>query len=157
MVASLLFKKDQRMSMDNKRRPPLPKKPPPGSQEKQAETRPVRVIADISFKDGMFFVSVENISDQPVYQVKIKWEPPFRGLGGVQITSELALFHNIEFLAPHKAITTLLDTSQAYFQRGEPTRLTALVQYLDEQGKPGSHTFQHHLEIYRDLAYLDPN
>ncbi len=136
----------------------LPRK---GSKEKPGPPEdlplPIQVIADIVFTQGLFYVSVENISDQPAYQVSISWKPSFRGLGGTQVTSELPLFKNIEFLAPHKAIKTLLDTSQAYFTRREPTHLEATIQHQDALGRGYRHTIRHNLEIYRDLVYQTPS
>jgi len=131
------------------------------SREKPAPpadlTLPIQVIVDIVFTHGLFYVSAENISDQPAYRVSIKWEPSFHGLGGTQATSDLPLFKNIEFLAPHKAIQTLLDTSRAYFKRGEPTHLEATIQYQDASGRSYCHTIRHNLEIYRDLVYQTPS
>ena len=128
-------------------------KPVSFNKEAPELTPPIQVIVDIVFRHGVFFVSVENISDQPAYRVSIHWETPFRGLGGTQTTSDLPLFKNIDFLAPHKVIETLLDTSQAYFQRREPTHLEATIQHKDAWGQSYCHTIHHNLEIYRDLVY----
>lgn len=113
-----------------------------------------QVIVDVIFKDGLFFIAIENIGDLPVQRVSVQWEPKFRGLGGTQATSEIPLFKNIEFLAPHKSISTLLDSSRDYFQRGEPTRLTAKLKYLAADRKVHTVTITHDLVIYQDLTYL---
>ena len=130
---------------------PLPTKPVPSSP---LEEENPQVIADIIFRDGLFLISIENISDEPVKQVSVHWEPGFRGLGGTQNTSELPLFKNIEFLAPHKSIATMLDSSRAYFQRGEPVRLTARVRYQAADRKIHTAVITHDLSIYQDLTYL---
>lgn len=136
-------------------RPKIPKPLPskPGSPGEQEEDNP-QVIVDVIFKEGLFLLAVENLGDLPAWRVSVQWEPSFRGLGGSQPTSELPLFKNIEFLAPHKTITTLLDTCQAYFQRAEPTRLTARVKYLAADRKYHTATITHDLAIYQDLTYL---
>jgi hypothetical protein len=130
-------------------RKPAPAGPTPG------EGAPPQVIADIEFREGVFTIHVQNISDQPAYQVSVRWTPPFNGLGGTQPTSKLPLFQGIPFLAPHKTISTMLDTSQAYFGRNEPTRLKAEVRYRDEAGRERQAVFEHNLEIYRDVAYIN--
>jgi hypothetical protein len=78
------------------------------------------------------------------------------GLGGTQDTAELPLFKDLPFLAPGRRIQTLLDESQAYFRRGEPTRLQALVKYRDEARQSYQIGIEFNLEIYRDLVYLPP-
>ena len=129
----------------------LSSKPVPASEH---EDENPQVIVDVIFKDGLFVISIENIGDLPVRRVSVQWEPAFRGLGGTQATSEMPLFRNIEFLAPHKSISTLLDSSRAYFQRGEPTRLTARLKYLASDHKIHTATIMHDLVIYQDLTYL---
>lgn len=135
--------------------PARPKKdiPQPKKQLPLPKPNP-QVIVDVIFKDGLFFLSIENISDLPARKVSVKWEPHFRGLGGSQATSELALFQNIEFLAPHKSISTLLDSSRAYFQRGEPTRITAQITYLGSDGRTHTDAITHDLSIYKDLIFI---
>ncbi len=68
--------------------------------------------------------------------------------------NSLALFQNIEFLAPGREIRTLVDTTAAYFARREPTRLTATVSYQTVRGEPRRTTMEHDLGIYREIAYI---
>jgi hypothetical protein len=117
------------------------------------EPRP-DVIVDFVFDHGMLFLSVENIGSQPAQQVRIVFEPSFKGMGGTVSIPDLPLFRNIEFLAPSKAIRTLLDSSGAYFAREEPQRITATIQYHDRSGQAFSSTIVHDLGIYRDISYL---
>ncbi len=112
------------------------------------------VIVDFIFEDGLFFVSVENITNRPALKVHVEFDPKFNGGGGTLGVSELALFQNIEFLAPRKQIATFLDTSSSYFSRGEPTRITAKIRFQDGQGKEYSNTIRHDLEIYRTLVMV---
>jgi hypothetical protein len=102
----------------------------------------------------LFFVSVENISDRPALKVQVEFDPNFKGGGGSLGVSELALFQNVEFLAPRKRIMTFLDTSSSYFSRGEPTRITAKIHFQDSQGKEYSNTVRHDLEIYKTLGMV---
>jgi hypothetical protein len=114
------------------------------------------VIVDVLFEDGLLFLAVQNIGARPAFEVKVRWEPSFRGLGGSQLTSDLPLFKALTFLAPGRCIRTLLDDSQAYFQRDEPTQLAAFISYKDDQRRSYRQTIQHNLEIYRDLVYPLP-
>ena len=65
------------------------------------------------------------------------------------------MFKNIEFLAPHRSIQTFLDSSQAYFDRGEPSQVKAEVAYADGEGHHYGGTIQHDLDIYRDIVYIN--
>ncbi len=117
------------------------------------EPRP-DVIVDFVFEDGMLFVAVQNIGAEPAQRVHTTFEPAFKGLGGTASISELPLFANIEFLAPGRAIRTLLDSSAAYFARREPEQITATISYCDRSGNSFSCAIRHDLAIYRDLAFV---
>lgn len=112
------------------------------------------VIVDFLFEGGILFVAVRNIGSQPAQQVRITFEPAFKGLGGTVSIPALPLFHNIEFLAPDRSIRTLLDSSAAYFARPEPVRITANISFSDRSGHKYSSAILHDLTIYRDLAFV---
>jgi hypothetical protein len=114
------------------------------------------VIVDFVFSNGELYISVRNIGIRPALKVSVKFDKKFRGIEGTQEISQLALFRNIEFLPPGKAITTYLDRSAAYFRRGEPTRLAARLTWLDAGQVKYESTIQHDLEIYRDIGYVTP-
>jgi hypothetical protein len=134
---------------------PGPETNPPNPPFPQAivENTP-EVIVDFVYDEGLFFISVQNISDRPAYKVQVDFEPPFKGLGGSLEASSMPLFRNIEFLAPHKTISTFLDTSTAYFKRGEPTRITARISFRDGKNRPSTLIIQHDLEIYRSIITI---
>ena len=117
------------------------------------EPRP-DVIVDFIFEEGMLFLAVHNIGAHPALQVRVTFDPPFKGLGGAIRIGELPLFRNIEFLAPSRSIRTLLDSSAAYFSRQEPERISATVSYSDRSGQKFTATMFHDLSIYRDLAFI---
>jgi hypothetical protein len=112
------------------------------------------VIVDFIFEAGLFYVAVENISNQPAFKVKVQFDPCFRGLAGTQEVSTLPLFQNIEFLAPRKRIVTFLDSSTAYFGRGEPTRIGVKIGFTGAKGERYRSSLQHDLEIYKTISYV---
>jgi phage tail-like protein len=56
--------------------------------------------------------------------VAVSFDRSFTGLGGAKDVSSLPLFRRIAFLGPDREIATLLDTSESYFRRKQPTRIT---------------------------------
>jgi hypothetical protein len=130
-----------------------PTSPEPPFPQVFVENSP-EVILDFIYDEGLFFISIHNISDRPAYKVNVVFEPPFKGLGGSLEVISMPLFRNIEFLAPHKDIRTFLDTSTAYFSRGEPTRITARISYRDGKNRRYSSTIHHDLEIYRSIVTI---
>jgi hypothetical protein len=121
---------------------------PPDSQRRPD------VLLDVVFEDGLLYLALSNIGDAPAVGVSFELEPRLRGLGGTRDVAELALLRNVEFLAPGREIRTLLDSSAAYFGRGEPTKLVAKGSYRDASGRPYETTIHHDLAIYRELAYV---
>ena len=113
------------------------------------------VILDVVFERGLLFLVVANVGERPAHGVRVKFAERFSGVGGAKRIDRLALFRQLEFLAPRKSIEIFLDRSAAYFARGEPTRLTAAVSWRTTDGERRRTTILHNLEIYRDLGYID--
>ena len=111
------------------------------------------MIVDFVFDDGLLFIAISNLSDKPAYKVSITFDQEIHGLDGKDICA-LPLFRNIEFLAPHKTITTFLDSSGSYFSREEATRISARITYHDLQGTKKVATINHDLEIYREIGFV---
>lgn len=122
----------------------------PGSDSSRPE-----VIVEFLFERGLFSIAVRNIGERPAMNVTVTFDKKIIGLGGTKEISGLSLFRNIEFLGPGREIVTLLDTSSSYFQRKQPTKLSARISYLDLEKKKYETTISHDLEIYRDLSYLE--
>jgi hypothetical protein len=114
------------------------------------------VIVEFLFDRGLLFISVRNIGARPATKVAVKFDKKIIGLGGTKEISALALFRNIEFLGPQREIFTLLDASGSYFQRKQPTKLSARVHYRDLEKREYETIIKHDLEIYRELPYLTP-
>jgi hypothetical protein len=118
----------------------------------KAPTKVPGVIVDFVCDEGLFFISVKNISDLPAYKVSVKFDHEIFGLGGAREVSALPLFRNIEFLAPQKEISTFLDSRESYFARQQPTKVKVRISYSDAEGDKHSVEIVHDLEIYRNLA-----
>jgi len=112
------------------------------------------VIVDVDFEDGLLFLAVRNIGDAPARKVSVRFDRELPGAGGRIDVATLALFRNIEFLAPRKSIRTFLDSTASWFAREAPTRFAARVSYVDASGRRRSATVAHDLEIYRDIGYV---
>ncbi len=127
------------------------KRTPP---RKPAAAGAPNVIVDFIFDEGKLFISIENLGDAPALRVRTTFSAPIHGVMGVKYINAMALFENIEFLAPRKAIKTFLDSSAAYFARDEPCRITARIAYRDSANKPHQTTVHHDLSIYADIGYI---
>jgi len=110
------------------------------------------VILDFVFDDGLLFVSLANIGDVQATDVRVEFDKPVRGAGGV-VLAEMGLFRRLTFLAPGREITAFVDSSEAYFARGEPGEITATIRWTEE-GESRSAKIRHDLGVYRDLPYM---
>jgi hypothetical protein len=126
------------------------------SSQPEARDEPLAggdVVLDVVFEAGLFHLELVNLGRRPALNVSCRFEKPLTGVDGAIVT-QLPLFENVSFLMPGKRIRTLLDSSAAYFARGEPTTITASVSYDDRNGRRHKTTIEHDLEIYRDLVYV---
>jgi hypothetical protein len=112
------------------------------------------VILDFLFDEGLFFISVKNNSDAPVFKVSIDFNKKITGLGGRKEISSIPLFSNIEFLAPRKEIKTFLDTSQSYFTRKQPEKIIVKITYTNKEGAVKTGTINHDLSIYKEIGFI---
>jgi hypothetical protein len=124
-------------------------------REEDERPRP-DVVLDVEFDQGLLWLVVANIGERPALAAQVRFDKPFRGLGGSVEVSALRLFRRIEFLPPGKEIRTLLDSSSAYFARKEPTKLAATIAFRDDGGQAFERRVVHDLAIYRDIAYVAP-
>ena len=110
------------------------------------------VILDFVFDDGLLFVSLANIGDSPATDVVVEFDKPVRAANGEEL-GNMGLFRRLTFLAPRKEIVAFVDSSAAYFARGEPAEITATIRW-SEQGESRSAKIPHDLGVYRDLPYV---
>jgi hypothetical protein len=140
--------------MNTSRQPPIaPRKP--SSATDTGRARP-EVIVEFLFDRGLLSVAVRNIGDRPAIRVTVTFDKKIIGLGGKSEISGLPLFRNIEFIGPGREIVTLVDSSGSYFQRKQPTKISAKISFSDPEKRKYESTIKHDLEIYRGLTYLVP-
>ena len=112
------------------------------------------VYVDFIFDDGLIFILIKNNGSNPVFNVSVKFSSRLTGVNGLKEITSINLFKNIEFLAPQKEIRTFLDTSESYFNRKQPTKITTDIFYRDIQNKIHEVVIKHDLEIYKDIGYI---
>jgi hypothetical protein len=110
------------------------------------------LILDFIFDDGLLFVSIANIGDAPAMDVLVDFDPPVRGAEGA--LGEMPLFRRLTFLAPGRTITAFVDSTAAYFARGEPEKIAASIRWSDSNGEVRSAVIRHDLGVYRDLPFV---
>ncbi|HEY3124364.1 MAG TPA: hypothetical protein VGK70_09925 [Thermoanaerobaculia bacterium] len=112
------------------------------------------VIVDFVFDDGLLFVSVANIGDAPAIDVVVEFDQPVHTADGAELGA-MALFRRLTFLAPGKNIMAFVDSSAAYFGRGEPEKIAASIRWRDLDGETArSAVIRHDLGVYRDLPFV---
>ncbi len=111
------------------------------------------VIVDVVFDGGVLYLELANLADRPALNVACTFDPPLVDVQGRDV-SKLALFRRVEFLGPQRRIRTLLDSAAGYFAREPATRVTVAVEYERPNGPRCVQQVAHHLEIFRELAYL---
>ena len=128
----------------------------PNTRGKAVDGHAPDVIVDFIFDSGLLFVSVENIGAVPALKISVRFDKSFYGSDQKKDLSRLPLFRAIEFLAPKKAIRTLIDTSTSYFARKQPKRLSAVITFRDRSGRTYKSVIAHDLQIYEDISYVVP-
>lgn len=123
------------------------------SERGAVEYRPY-VILDFVFDRGLFFIAIRNIGKRSAFKVSIHFDKDFKGVEGKREVSRLPLFSNIEFMPPDKEIVTFLDSSSAYFERGEPTKIETKISFQNSDGRKYEFKMIHDLGIYKEIGYI---
>lgn len=134
----------------------MPRSKPVEDTEPPRPAGEPEVIVDFIFEQGLLHVSVANIGATAAHKIRVKFDQPFRGLGGTREISKLRLFRNLEFLPPGKQISSLIDTAPAFFERREPLKLAATISFLDRFGTRYERLVNHDLSVYTDISFVSP-
>lgn len=137
--------------MNEPARPRRPRRPAPAP----SSSRRPDVVVDFECRDGVFFLSVRNVGGTAARAVRVDFAPGFTGFDGKKDVAGLPLFRDLTYLAPDRRIETFLDTSRGWFRREQPTRIKVRVRYRDARGRPYEDRFEHNLEVYRELGYVE--
>jgi hypothetical protein len=113
------------------------------------------VILDVEFEDGLLFLVLENLGDEPAHAVRARFDGPLTGLGGERRFDRLQLFRRLEFLGPHRRIRVFLDRSPLFFARDERAAFEVRLTWRRDDGRRRSRTIRHNLGAYRDFPYLE--
>jgi hypothetical protein len=111
------------------------------------------VVVDVVSEGGVLYLELANLADRPAVNVSCKFEPSLVDIDGRDV-SELALFRRLHFLAPRRRIRTLLHSTEGFFAREQPGRVTVAVEYERPDAPRQTTQIVHDLEVFRQLAYL---
>jgi hypothetical protein len=120
-----------------------------------AEPPRIAVILDVVCEDELLHLVLANIDDQPAFRVRAEFDRSIVDASGRDIC-RMALFRRCEFLAPGRAIRTLIDSRTGYFRRRQPLRFAVTLTHRDGGGHAHEQVIRHDLSIYRDLALVRP-
>jgi len=111
------------------------------------------IVVDFEVDAESVFISIRNLSDLPALRLRIKSSVAIQGLDGEKDISQLAIFKEISYFAPHKKIRVYVDEHESFFKHLTNTKVSFTIAYEDESARPVRHTIHHELAIYKDLTY----
>ena len=123
---------------------------PGREQARPSAERSPDVIVDFDLDGDLLYVVVRNIGTGPASRIRVAFEPPFAGAGGVDVP-RLGLFHRLEFLPPGGERRAFVDGIAAYFAGEQPEVIVATATFHDDGGHGFRRRIRHDLGIYRDL------
>jgi hypothetical protein len=130
--------------------PPHASPRPGGEQARPSTERSPDVIVDFDLDGDLLYIVVRNIGTGPASRIRVAFDPPFAGAGGVHVP-RLALFHRLEFLPPGGELRAFVDRIAAYFAGEQPEVIVATATFHDDGGRGFRRRIRHDLGIYRDL------
>lgn len=108
------------------------------------------VVLDTALADGLLWLIVENVGDEPAHKISVRFSRVLMGLGGSVEISALPLFRDLGFLAPGKSHRVVLDRADLHLRGRRRHVFTAVVEFSDGRGRSLSSRQRHNLDIYRE-------
>lgn len=108
------------------------------------------VVLDTALADGLLWLSVENIGDEPAHRISVRFSRRLMGLGGSVEISALALFQDLGFLAPGGSHRIVLDRADLHLRNRRRHVFTAVVEFQDDGGRLHTTKQRHNLDIYKE-------
>ena len=110
-----------------------------------------KVVVDFVLKEGGLYLIVMNASDDPVFEVGLKFDHPLKGIHGSQDLTKLPILRQLTYLAPAKRIQIFIDPIEVFFHFNKWGKLTIYIQYKGADKKVYKERNIYDLNIYRQL------
>ncbi|MFN0133862.1 MAG: hypothetical protein ACKVW3_15205 [Phycisphaerales bacterium] len=109
------------------------------------------MILDVDCDDARLYLVLANIGSEIALDVKVRFTPDLRGLGGEAVISDLRIFRGLGLLRPGKQVRIFWDSAPLLFARRGGTKFVADLTWRDEHGSKHASTYKHDAGVYRDL------
>ncbi|GKS67440.1 hypothetical protein YTPLAS73_09870 [Nitrosarchaeum sp.] len=122
--------------------------------EKMLRRKNPNVIVDFECKDGMLFIVIENIGNDPAYDTLVKFNKKISGMQKTKNISSLRIFQQLKFLPPGKKIKMFVDLFQFYLASKQPMQIKTIIFFRNELKEVFQKSIQHDLSIYKDFVEI---
>lgn len=112
------------------------------------------VIVDFEYDDGLLFIIIENIGDEPAYETLIKFNKRIFGIQKTRNISSLKIFQSLKFLPAGKKIKILVDLFQSYVVSKQPMEINMVISFRNKSKQTFKNSIQHDLSIYKDFVEI---
>ncbi|MCA9813278.1 MAG: hypothetical protein KC483_10535 [Nitrosarchaeum sp.] len=110
------------------------------------------VIVYFEYENGLVFVIIENIGNEPAYDTRIRFSKKFWGMQKTKEISSLSIFKLIRFLSPGKKLKILVDSFQFYVAYKQPMNIDVRISFRNKAKQTFQNSIQHDLSIYKDVV-----
>jgi len=114
------------------------------------------VIIDFEYDNGLLFILIENIGDDPAYNTTIRFNKKILGMQKTKNISSLRIFQSLKFLPPGKKIKIFVDLFQFYLTCKQPMQISANIFFKNNIKNRFQNSIQHDLSIYKDMVEIYP-
>jgi len=108
------------------------------------------VVVDTALADGLLWLIVENVGDEPAHRISVRFSRRLMGLGGSVEISALPLFQDLGFLGPGRNHRVVLDRADLHLRNRRRHVFTAVVEFHDDRGRSQTTKQRHNLDIYQE-------
>lgn len=112
------------------------------------------IVLDILWRERALYFVLENISDQSMRDIRIKFRRKVMGLGGDHDITTLPIWTTLGLMPPAKRIEVLIDRDTVFYAHNKTGALGISITYTDGPGTTWRGSVTLDFEAYRDFPDL---
>jgi hypothetical protein len=111
------------------------------------------VILDVQIERGALHLIVAAHGTGAAHGVRVRFSRSIRDVAGMRLNDN-PLFTHLEFLAPGRRVSLLVDSFASYVQRRQPMRFEVRIEWRDDAGRTLRRSLTHDLTAWSALREM---
>lgn len=111
-------------------------------------------VLDFELIDESIYIRYYNASDIEAYNLSVEFSHSIPGFHGTRKISSLAVFRELNYMAPNKEFLIYVDDVGSFFEVLNIDSVRVDLKYQNKTGRRMSKSITHNLLVYKDIPII---